>query len=80
MASSSFCSRSVRNARGLRFSLSGHRRRRTIYGIDDIDLMRRAASWVDRILKGEKVVNLPVQAAVKFDLVLKLSAAKVLGQ
>jgi putative tryptophan/tyrosine transport system substrate-binding protein len=49
------------------------------YGVDDIDLMRRAAPYVDRILKGEKVVNLPVQAPVKFDLVLNLRAAKVLG-
>jgi ABC-type uncharacterized transport system substrate-binding protein len=49
------------------------------YGVDDIDLMRRAAPYVDRILKGEKVANLPVQAPVKFDLVLNLRAAKVLG-
>jgi putative ABC transport system substrate-binding protein len=49
------------------------------YGVDDIDLMRRAGSYVDRILKGEKVTNLPVQAPVKFDLVVNLRAAKVLG-
>ena len=49
------------------------------YGVDDIDLMRRAAPYVDRILKGEKVANLPVQAPVKFDLVVNLRAAKVLG-
>ena len=49
------------------------------YGVDDIDLMRRAAPYVDRILKGEKVANLPVQAPTKFDLVLNLRAAKVLG-
>jgi putative ABC transport system substrate-binding protein len=49
------------------------------YGVDDIDLMRRAAPYVGRILKGEKVANLPVQAPVKFDLVLNLRAAKVLG-
>jgi hypothetical protein len=36
------------------------------YGVDDIDLMRRAAPYVDRILKGEKAANLPVQAPVKF--------------
>jgi putative tryptophan/tyrosine transport system substrate-binding protein len=47
--------------------------------VDDIDLMRRAAPYVDRILKGDKVVNLPVQAPVKFDLVVNLRAAKVLG-
>jgi putative tryptophan/tyrosine transport system substrate-binding protein len=49
------------------------------YGVDDIDLMRSAVPYVDRILKGEKVSNLPVQAPVKFDLVLNLRAAKVLG-
>jgi putative tryptophan/tyrosine transport system substrate-binding protein len=49
------------------------------YGVDDIDLMRRAAPYVDRILKGDKVANLPVQAPVKFDLVVNLRAAKVLG-
>src|SRR6516162_1562028 len=49
------------------------------YGVDDIDLMRRAAPYVDRILKGEKASNLPVQAPVKFGLVLNLRAAKVLG-
>jgi putative tryptophan/tyrosine transport system substrate-binding protein len=49
------------------------------YGVDDIDLMRRAAPYVDRILKGESVANLPVQAPVKFDLVVNLRAAKVLG-
>ena len=49
------------------------------YGVDDFDLMRRAAPYVDRILEGEKVANLPVQAPVKFDLVLNLRAAKVLG-
>jgi putative ABC transport system substrate-binding protein len=49
------------------------------YGVDDIDLMRRAAPYVDRILKGEKVANLPVQAPVKFALVVNLRAAKVLG-
>jgi putative tryptophan/tyrosine transport system substrate-binding protein len=49
------------------------------YGVDDIDLMRSAVPYVDRILKGEKVSNLPVQAPVKFDLVLNLRTAKVLG-
>jgi putative tryptophan/tyrosine transport system substrate-binding protein len=49
------------------------------YGVDDIDLMRRAAPYVDRILKGEKVGDLPVQAPIKFDLVVNLRAAKVLG-
>jgi putative tryptophan/tyrosine transport system substrate-binding protein len=49
------------------------------YGVDDIDLMRRAAPYVDRILKGEKAGDLPVQAPTKFDLVINLRSAKVLG-
>jgi putative ABC transport system substrate-binding protein len=49
------------------------------YGVDDIDLMRRAAPYVDRILKGENVADLPVQAPIKFDLVVNLRAARVLG-
>jgi putative ABC transport system substrate-binding protein len=49
------------------------------YGVDDIDLMRRAAPYVARILKGENVADLPVQAPTKFNLVVNLRAAKVLG-
>jgi putative ABC transport system substrate-binding protein len=49
------------------------------YGVDTVDLLRRAASYVDRILKGEKPGNLAVQAPVKFELVINLKAAKVLG-
>jgi putative ABC transport system substrate-binding protein len=41
--------------------------------------MRRAAPYVDRILKGENVADLPVQAPIKFDLVVNLRAARVLG-
>jgi putative tryptophan/tyrosine transport system substrate-binding protein len=40
------------------------------YGIDTVDLFRRSASYVDRILKGEKPVNLPVQAPTKFEMVI----------
>jgi putative tryptophan/tyrosine transport system substrate-binding protein len=49
------------------------------YGIDTIDLFRRGASYIDRILKGENPGALPVQAPVKFELVINLKTAKMLG-
>jgi putative tryptophan/tyrosine transport system substrate-binding protein len=49
------------------------------YGPDQIDQYRRAASYVDRILKGEKPADLPVQAPTKYDLVLNLKTAKAMG-
>jgi putative tryptophan/tyrosine transport system substrate-binding protein len=49
------------------------------YGVDLANNFGRAASYVDRILKGEKPSELPVQAPVKFDLVINLKAAKALG-
>ena len=49
------------------------------YGTDTIDLYRRAASYVDQVLKGANPANLPVQAQTKFGLVINLKTAKALG-
>jgi hypothetical protein len=49
------------------------------YGPDYVDQFRRAAGYVDRILKGEKPAELPVQAPTKYEMVVNLKTAKALG-
>jgi putative ABC transport system substrate-binding protein len=49
------------------------------YGTDFVDLQRQAASYVDRILRGAKPADLPVQVPTKYETVLNLRTAKTLG-
>jgi putative ABC transport system substrate-binding protein len=49
------------------------------YGVDQVDIFRRAASYVDRILRGANPGELPVQLPTKFEMVVNLKTAKALG-
>jgi putative tryptophan/tyrosine transport system substrate-binding protein len=49
------------------------------YGVDDVDAYRRAATVADRILRGEKPSDLPVQLPAKFEMAVNLKTAKALG-
>ena len=49
------------------------------YGVDRVDTFRRAASYVDRILRGVRPGDLPVQLPTKFEMILNLKTAKALG-
>jgi putative tryptophan/tyrosine transport system substrate-binding protein len=49
------------------------------YGVDQVDTFRRAATHVDRVLRGAKPGELPVQFSTKFELVINLKTAKALG-
>jgi putative ABC transport system substrate-binding protein len=49
------------------------------YGVDQVDTLRRAAPYIDRILRGAKPSELPVQFSTKFEFVINLKTAKALG-
>ena len=49
------------------------------YGPEPLDMYRRSVTYLDRILKGEKPADLPIQAPVKYELVINLNAAKAIG-
>jgi putative ABC transport system substrate-binding protein len=65
--------------RDLIVTLAARHRLPAVYAPDSIEQYRRAAGYVDRILKGEKPADLPVQAPTRYELIINLKAAKALG-
>jgi putative ABC transport system substrate-binding protein len=49
------------------------------YGVDDVEHFRQVATYLDRILRGEKAADLPVQQPTKFELIINMKTAKALG-
>jgi len=64
---------------GLQFAAFRYSRGLISYGTDIYDLYRRAAGYIDRVLKGEKPADVPVQAPTKFEMAINMKTAKALG-
>ena len=71
--------RSISCLRSIRLPFMPERADSLSYGIDQVDQWRSAATYVDRILRGTKPTDLPVQQPSKYELVVNLKTAKALG-